>query len=191
MIQKIGVIFQDVNSLGLLKGLRTRLGCNADFVPPPAPVGRSVTMTRTQAKIACAFFRKQGVDLIVRFTDADDQQWQHVRTSELATLRQFASASVVCGVAVRNTEHWLARMRVAQSLGISLPAGADPTDHVKAAISKAKNPYEDASSTIARLVSEAPTSSFKACFADSAFTTFYDDCRAEASLAGCDTANEQ
>ena len=139
MIEKIGVIYQDANSLGFLKGLQSRLNCDAELISPPAPIGISQTLTRKQARNAWLYFCKKGVDLIVRFTDADTDRWQDIRRSELEVFPDEANATTVCGVAVDNTENWLALdpSYIAQALDIpehELMNSAQQTGRIKSAL---------------------------------------------------------
>src|SRR5437868_1574405 len=108
MIRRIGVILQDANSLGFLRGLQGRLGCHAALIQPTVAVGRSTTMTRRQALLAWTQFKHAGVELIVRFTDSDIHRWQDVRRNELQMFPTDAQSLLICGVANSNTEQWLA-----------------------------------------------------------------------------------
>ncbi len=195
MIEKIGVIYQDANSLGLLKGLKARLKCDAEWAYAPTNVGKSVYMTRKQAMTARAKFRKEGVDLIVRFTDADDHRWQDVRRGEQKTFEDITGETLVCGVAVRNTELWLNLMQpyLAEKLNIppaDLSTSEDPTGLIKNALKKMQGPDQDASDLVASIVKEAPDSAFRAMLDHASFQRFYTDCRAEAKKADCTVPNE-
>ena len=100
MIERIGAIVQDANSLGLLRGLQARLNCQAEIVEGPRAIGKSSTMKSKQGRIAWAEFQKKTVDLIVRFTDADKGRWQDVRRHELESVfPKDARSILVCGVA--------------------------------------------------------------------------------------------
>jgi len=196
LIEKIGVICQDANSLGFLKGLKARLKCQAELIPAPAVVGKSTTMTRRQAKNAWAFFKKNGVDLIIRFTDADNSRWQDVQRSELEIFPEPAKSILVCGVAVRNTEHWLGLMQSYLAETINLPkaqlrtATTDPTNQIKARLRKMREFDQDASDVVALIVENAPTEAFQLMLQHNSFQKFYGDCRAEAKKSDCDVPNE-
>lgn len=191
MIQKIGVIVQDANSIGLLNGLRRRFGCQADFIQPQPPVGKSTYLTRKQARAACAYFKQQGVDIIIRFTDADNDRWQDVKRSETNLLGKYSQVPIVCGVAVRNTEHWLFRMGVAAQLGVIPQASADPTDHVKGALDRMTPSGAKKSDYVAGLVAGQSPESFKQAFSCDALSDFYRDCRAIAKQFQCEVTNER
>ncbi len=196
MIQKIGIICQDANSRGFLEGLKTRLGCSAELIPVPIAVGKSVYMTKRQSKIAWAYLRKQGVDLIIRFTDADDARRQDVQRGELKTFPDAAQSIFVCGVAVRNTEHWLNLdpQYLAEKLGLSsvqrTDRNSDPTGLIKSALSKIRRPEEKSSDVVARLIQEAPSDVFKIWLRNKSLQEFYSDCRQAALRAECDVPNE-
>lgn len=195
MIEKIGVICQDANSYGLLEGLKARLGCGAELIPAPMNAGKSVYMNKRQVKNAFAHFRKKGVDLIVRFTDADNHRWQDVRRGEQETFEGVTGGTLVCGVAVRNTEHWLNLMQgyLAEKLDISLhdlSGNENPTGLIKNALKRVRRPDQNASDVVADLVKEAPTSAFQAMLKHKSFRSFYSDCRAEARKADCEVSNE-
>jgi hypothetical protein len=96
LIDRIGVICQDAVSRGFLLRIRDRLGCHGTFVDAPISVGISSTMTRTQAKTAWRHFEKQGVGLIVRFTDADDHRWQDVERNEIEVFSIAPPELFVC-----------------------------------------------------------------------------------------------
>lgn len=192
MISKIGVIVQDSHSLGLLEGMKRRFGCDAELVQPVGPVGKSTYLNRGQAKSACAQFKHKGVDIILRFTDADNDRWQDVRKKELRILEKYACGTpVVCGVAVRNTEHWLVRMGVAAMLQVNLNSSDDPTGDVKGAIGRRKPSGEGKPDYVARLVSDQADDTFKQAFDCNAFDAFYSDCRAIAKRFDCDVSNER
>jgi len=190
MIRRIGVIVQDANSLGFLKGLQQRLGCEAQLVTPTVAVGRSSIMTRRQALLAWTQFRRLGVDLIVRFTDADARRWQDVQRHELDLFPADARSILVCGVADTNTEQWLGLHTpyVARRLGVEEAELRDPrhrTERIKGAITAAVAPDSDKSDVVASLVKEAPADVFRQWLTDAALRTFVDDCRAAALRADC------
>lgn len=195
MIRKIGLIYQDQNSLGFLVGLRDRLNCDATFVEPPTAIGKSRVLTRKQAKSAWAYFEKQGVDLVVRFTDADQTRWQDTRRDELARVPDIARAIWLCAVASENTEAWLCLDNdyLARVLNLSttgLPTRAERTGFIKQSLTRIRQPGEGASDVVARIVRDAPRDAFRRWLMNDALRTFYSDCRSAAIAAGCDTKNE-
>ena len=195
MITKIGVICQDASSLGFLRGLRRRLECEAEFVGPPAPIGKNSLLTTKNAKMAWEYFRKKNVDLIVRFTDADKARWQTVRRRELDVFPDEARDLLVCGVAVKNVEDWLCidTHYLAESAGIPRTDLADPqhrTGRIKRAIQGLANSGVGKSDVVEKLVADADPEVFKRWLVDESFRGFYTDCRAAASRANCETPNE-
>ncbi len=196
MIQTIGVICQDANSLGLLRGLQSRLSCGAEFIASPTPIGKSRQMNRKQARDAWFFFRQRGAHLIVRFTDADRHRWQDVRRAELAIFPQEARSLVICGVAVENAEDWLNLDAdyLADKLQIAVDDLTDSvhrTGRIKNAIARRKHEDERTSDVVAALVRDAPSDVFHRWLAtDDALRTFYSDCRSAAASADCPTPNE-
>jgi hypothetical protein len=107
MIRRIGVIYQDATSLGLLIGLQQRLGCSAEIVEPTASIGRSTNMNRRQATLAWQQFYSRGAELIIRLTDADGNRWQDVKRYELDVFPPASRSILICGVCDRNVESWL------------------------------------------------------------------------------------
>ena len=195
MIQRIGVIAQDANSVGFLRGLQKRLGCNAEFIPAPSNIGRSSMLNRRQAIIAWRSFQNKGVDLIVRFTDSDGARWQDVRRNELEMFPEEARSILVCGVAVENTEHWLALdiAHIATALHVEPSTLSDRTqltDRIKSAIASMPSGGLDSSERVATIVSNTQPSIFKKWLADDSLRGFYQDCRAAASRVNCQTTNE-
>ena len=195
MIQRIGVVYQDAYSLGLLKGLQARLKCLADIVPAPGTVGRGQHMTAYQAKQACLFFKAKAVDVIIRFTDADGGRWQEVRRDELAVFSSDVRSQLVCGVAVNNTEEWLcaAPDYLAGVLGIDaadIRSTPDQSSLVKHAIARSRLGTETVSDVVQRLVTQAPPDAFKRWLCVESFGDFYADCRRLASLFNCETRKE-
>lgn len=195
MIEKIGVIYQDLNSLGFLCGLRDRLKCKAKFVRPPTHIGKTRDLPRKVAKSAWRCFKKQGVDLVVRITDADQDRWQEVRRKAFAAVPDEASSTWICGVAVNNLEEWMSQdiSYLADVLGLPPGELEDPTHRtgrVKRALVQARRDDESASDTVARVVRDAPTEVFRRWLKDDALKELYTDCRAAAARADCDTPNE-
>ncbi len=195
MITKIGVIYQDRNSIGFLRGLRDRLKCDAEFVEPPARVGKPRILPRQRAKFAWLYFRKQGVDLVVRFTDADRDRWQEVRREELERVPPEARAMWICGVAVNNPEEWLCLHvhHLAAILEVPPDQLDDPaarTGVVKRALAALTRTDAGQSDVVARIVRNAPCEVFRRWLEDDALRKFYSDCRAAAARAECETPNE-
>ena len=195
MITRIGVIYQDANSLGFLRGLRDRLACEAELVEPRAAIGKPRRLPTKQATRAWVEFKNAGVDLIVRFTDADQDRWQDVRRNELEVVPDEGKSVWICGVAVKNTEDWLCldRTYLARVLDVtvqSLKDSEDRTGLIKHALSKSRHTGEGKSDVVARIVRDAPREVFRRWLGDDAFRRFYTDCRAAAAAADCDTPNE-
>lgn len=195
MIQRIGVIYQDRLSRGFLEGLRGRLRCEADLVEPPARIGISRDLSRREAKLAWLYFQRKGVDLIVRFTDADRARWQEVRRRELERVPNDAKSLWICGVAVDSVEGWLAldRTYLANALGVGETDIANRQNRVgviKHAFAKLRNSVEWETDVVARFVGEAPSTVFRKWLEDDALRTFYTDCRSAAAREDCDTPNE-
>ena len=195
MITRIGVIYQDANSLGFLRGLRDRLQCRAEFIPPPTAIGKTKRLPRRQAKRAWSYFRKKEADLVVRFTDADGDRWQDVQRGELQDAPSEAESLWVCGVAVNNPEEWLYldRAHLAAVLEVPLEELDDPehrTPRIKAALARLTSPEEGKSDVVARIVRDAPREVFRRWLLDDALRRFYTDRRAAAAASVCDTPNE-
>src|SRR5260370_11933836 len=147
MIERIGVVCQDRNSFGFLQALKRRLNCAAELIEPTTGfLGKSTTMTRKQATLAAKdLFDKRRVDLIVRFTDADRNRWQDIRRQEQGVFPDQFASMIVCGVAVENTEQWLALDRgyIGLALGIPHAAALAPqelTEAIKSAIPPQSDP---------------------------------------------------
>jgi hypothetical protein len=117
---------------------------------------------------------------------------QVVKRNELNLLTRYAAGTpVIFGVAVRNTEHWLARMGIAAQLGVNLQPSTDPTGHLKGALNRSTPPGVKKSDYVARLVAEQSPDSFKQAFSCPAFSDFYSDCRAIAKQLKCEVTNER
>ncbi|MCI0640859.1 MAG: hypothetical protein L0Y72_31200 [Gemmataceae bacterium] len=142
MIHRIGVVCQDRNSRGFLEGIKRRLKCDAQLIEPTTgALGKSTTMTKRQAKLATTDLLRKSVDLIVRFTDADKNRWQDVQRQELGAFPHECNSIIVCGVAVENTEQWLALdpPYIEQALAIANAARLSPdqlTNAIKNAIAR-------------------------------------------------------
>jgi hypothetical protein len=153
-------------------------------------------MSRTQAKLAAAYFERLGVELIIRFTDADANRWQEIRHLELGAFPDRFASMVVCGVAVENVEQWLGLDRgyIGEALGI--PGAArlgrqELTGAIKSAIARGRSPDEPVWEVTARVVGNAPGEVFRAWLrADAALHDFYRDCRAAALRGNCPVPNE-
>lgn len=196
MIEKILAIYQDANSLGFLKGLQARLQCAAEWIPPPAAIGKPQYLNHKAGKIAWAKCRKENADLLVRFTDADADRWQEVRRTETESFPEDARSLVVCGVAVRCPEEWIALdpPYICQYLDLSandLANSAVRIGRIKSALLRSRRPEEETSQVVARIVSEAPTEVFRRWLQrDDALRCFYNDCRAAALRSNCEVNNE-
>ena len=196
MIQKIGVIYQDATSLGFLKGIKTRLGCDAELVLPRPPIGKPQLLPARKARLAWEQFHKDGVDLVVRFTDADRARWQEVQRRELRAFPNDARSFLICGVAVNNPEQWLALDPIycRQMLHISeenWSSAPDLTGIVKRAVARAAEATgEDKSEFVAGLVRNAPLEVFRLWLQDPSLSAFYKDCRAAALQSNCPVPNE-
>ena len=195
MIRKIGVIYQDANSLGFLCGLRDRLTCEAEFIPPPSRIGTTRDLRASSARLAWRSFKAQGADLVVRFTDSDQGSWQDVRRGGIRVVPPEGRSQWLCGVAVSNVEEWLCLDvdYIANALEIPRSELEDPasrTGRVKRALRQARRGDEDASEVAARLVREAPRAVFRRWLEDKSLRRFYSDCRTAAARDNCDTPNE-
>lgn len=195
MILKIGIIYQDLNSLGFLRGLKDRLKCDAELIPPPTAMGKPRQLPRRSANAAWQYFQKKGVDLVVRFTDADGQPWQEVKRKELDVVPHEGQSIWICAIAVNNPEEWLCLDEgyLAEVLGVPKEELRDPVqraDRVKSAIKAAEPAVEDRSEIVARIVRRAPQKVFRRWLEDNALRTFYTDCRNAAKRADCETPDE-
>ena len=197
MITRIGVLYEDVTSLGFLDGLRQRLRCDAELVRPTGAIAKTPHLTRRTAKRAWEFFQARGVDLVVRFTDADKDPWQRKQQRETTLFPEGASGLVVCGVAARNVEDWLALDvgYLAKALRIEaseLRDGPDRTGRIKHAINVATTSSgEEKSNLVSRIVAQAPGDVFcRWLQRDDSLRTFYQDCRSAAAKDKCETPNE-
>ncbi|RJP35059.1 MAG: hypothetical protein C4547_10120 [Phycisphaerales bacterium] len=193
MIRKIGIIAQDAGSIGFLRGLKARLKCKAELVEPPAPIGCTQFLPRRKALLAWEYFRNRGVDLIVRFTDADGDRWQEVKRKELDVFPPEAQSILVCGVAVNNVEEWL-RLDVTYFAGFVDRSVSDVMNAdygmYKRALGRAMRDCESKSETVERFVVDAPPQTFKRWLDDAALRRLYQDARAAAVRANCDVPNE-
>lgn len=195
MITKIGVIYQDANSIGFLRGIRDRLKCRAEFIGPPTPIGKTRDLPKREALKAWKYFQKKGVQLVVRFTDADRTRWQDVRRREFQRVPDDVKSIWLCGVAVENVEGWLYldTEYLSGALGLDHSRIGDATTataHVKKAIIRTRTPDENGSDVVARLVRDAPSAVFRRWLKDRALRAFYSDCRDAAARADCQTPNE-
>lgn len=197
MINKIGAVYQDSYSRGFLLGLKARLDCQAEFLIPEGNVGRNKLMKRKQALLAWTFFREAGVDLVVRFTDADRDRWQEVKRRELSVFPQESRAFLVCGVAVNNPEEWMARTPwyLAEQLDLDeqeITNAQDASSVVKKAIDRrATRESASCSSIVERLVKDAPAEVFRRWLQDEALQDLYDECRSAALRQNCHVPNER
>ena len=186
MIDRIGIIYQDAYARGFLEGLQSRLQCKAELVPPSTSAGRSRHMTKAQARKASNYFRNRregSVDIVIRFTDADGKRWQDVKRDETSIFPDDAAELLVCGVAVENTEEWLASdpdylARALEIQPADITNARDKSSVIKAAINRTLADGERVSDVVARLVQETPPHVFKRWLANEAFRDFYEGCRA-------------
>lgn len=194
MIRKIGVICEDARSRGFLIGLRDRLDCRAELVESPFP--SPTHLTRKTAKKQADSLQKCGVDLLVRFVDADGRRWQDVEREERSLFPDTYREMLVCGVAVENVENWLAldAEYLASSLHLDpneSQGTALVTGRVKKAIAVQAHDPVAKSEVVARVVRECPDPVFANWLKkDKALRAFYDACRQAANRASCETPNE-
>lgn len=196
MIQRIGVLCQDRISFGFLEGLKRRLKCGAELIEPTTgSLAKSTMMTTRQARLAWAALHKNGIELLVRFTDADEHRWQEVARHELNVFPPASSSLIVVGVATRNVEEWLAADLdyLSSFLNIdrvSLESDPNRSDAIKGAIARSRSPDEPESAVVIRLVEGAPANVFRAWLQNDSLRRFYADCRAAALRDTCETPNE-
>jgi len=195
MIRRAGVIYQDMHSLGFLRGLKKRLDCQANLISAPTGAGRTRNMTRKQGRIAWIYFQQKSVDVVVRLTDADRARWQDVKREELAVFPDAAQNAIVCGIAVNNTEEWLALDPDYLAKQLDLDANEirsrnDRTDLIKRAITRKTKPYERTADFVERIVTGAPDDVFKRWLQNDSFRDFYTACRGIANQHDCQTPNE-
>ncbi len=195
MINKIGLIYQDGNSAGFLRGLCDRLACKAELITPPSAIGKTQVMPRRQIILAWKYFQTRGVDLVVRFTDADRSRWEDIQRDEMSRVPDDAKSMWICGVAVNNVEEWLCLDvgNLATLLGIDssrIPVGKDQTGVVKGLISRNCLIDESGCDVAARIVRDTPQRVFRRWLEEPSLSSFYSECRAAATRAGCETPNE-
>lgn len=195
MIEKIGVIYQDPTSLGVLLGIRDRLGCTAELIPPKPSIGAPRLLPSRQIKKAVKYFLSQRVDLIVRFTDADGQGYQDTERTEVQRVPEQYREIWVEGVAVENVEDLLCRSRnnLAEVLGIQvseLECAMTAGGRVKHLIAELFGAGEKTSEAVRRFVRELPEAAFRRWLQDSSFRRFYDACRRAAALQDCEVRSE-
>lgn len=195
MIEKIGVICQDAYSKGFLMGLKRRLRCEAELLDPPGSIGKNKNITRKNAELAWAYFREQGTDLVVRFTDADRSRWQNVRRDDYDAFPEPSRYLMVCGVAVENVEDWLVLDADYMSGVLGVPADelrnpAQRSDKVKKALKRIAISDESSSEVVARVVEEVPSEVFRRWLSEPSLGRFYSDCRAAAAREKCEVPNE-
>lgn len=197
MIRKIGVLYQDANSYGFLEGVKRRLKCEAELVAPStAALSKSTMMSSRQARLAVKILQKEGVDVIVRFTDADGNRWQDIQRQEIGAFPEQVKEMLICGVAVNNVEQWLALdpAYIGSVLSINDVSALPPdqqTAVIKKAIAHQRQPDEPAHEVTARIVADAPSEVFQRWLkSDEALRNFYQECRRIAARADCDVPNE-
>lgn len=195
MIERIGVIYQDQISLGFLRGLRDRLNCKAELIGPPAAIGMTQLMTRKTIIKAWAHFQDKGVDLIVRFTDADNDRWQDIKRKELERVPEDAKPLWIVAVAENNPEDWLCLDLdySVKNLQVSREGldSSDRTDIVKNAVARKVCDDDGVSGIVADLVRRAEPACFHRWLRDSdSLRGFYKACRSAARNRKCPTPNE-
>lgn len=193
-ITRIGAIYQDVYAKGFLEGLKERLGCTAELIPPPGHVGKTRNMTRKQARNAWMYLQNRA-DIVVRLTDADGLRWQDVNHGEQEAFPEATKSVLVCGTAVNNTEDWLAldTGRLAKELGVEkadIQASPERSSVIKAAVVRSRRDDESVANVVKRLVQNAPPSVFKRWLQEPSLNDFYCECRRIATSMQCDTPNE-
>ena len=192
MIAKIGVICQDRNSFEFLAGLRDRLKCKAELIEAPAVSGNTQRLHPRSVKNAWRYFHKRGVDLVIRFTDADGSRWQDVKRDESLTVPDEARSIWICAVAVDRVEDWLCLDRDYLAGCLSLePSDLQPqnrTGVIKHTAARHRALGE--TNVVARIVGDAPRHVFHRWLNDEALRSFYSDCRGAAKAHDCETPNE-
>ena len=194
MITRIGVIYQDANSGEFLRGLKDRLQCEAEIVEPPTPIGKQQVLTLKEANKAWKYFQKKGVDLVVRFTDADQDRWQDVQRWEKERVPPGAESIWIIGIAVENVEQWLCLDQDYLKDKLQLAPGDlkdknTRTGQVKRAI-KIRRSRGGGESVVSGLVREAPPTVFKRWLKDKALNAFYSKCKDAAKDSDCEIPNE-
>ena len=132
---------------------------------------------------------------------SEDNIWSNTKIrfsferGESKTFEDSTGESLVCGVAVRNTEQWLNLMQAYLAETLDIPAAEfsasqDPTDLIKQALKRVRQPDQNASDVVANIVRDAPPAAFKAMLGQESFRHFYSDCRAEALKVDCQVTNE-
>lgn len=196
MIEKIGIVYQDITSKGFLIGLKIRLDCNAELIDPPTSIGKQRQLRPRDAKLVWRYFQKKGVNLVVRFTDADGHGWQSTKQEDIKRIPDEARATWVCGVATENVEDWLSidTSYISQELTIDdreLDDDLKRTGRIKNAITKACASQQlEKSELVANLVAKAPKAVFRKWLTNPSLRKFYGECRSAASKADCSTPNE-
>ena len=195
MIERIGVIYQDKSSFGFLRGVEDRLNCRARLLGPPSAIGKTQCLSRNNARNAWRYFSGKGVDLVVRFTDADGRPWKEVRQQELSRVPSEARSLWICGVTVNNTEDWLAldTPYIASHLQLQESKLGNPKERtgiIKHAILQQARGGENPSDVVRRIVVSAPPDVFRKWLTDASLRAFYTECRNAARQTGCETPNE-
>lgn len=195
MIERVGVIYEDAVSRGFLLGVRDRLRCAAELIPPTPAIGRTTSLTRKTARRAWRYFQNRAVQLVVLFTDSDDDRWQSERREQTDMFPSEARSVFICAVAVSDVEDWLAldMQYIASALELNVEELKDPihrADRIKRALKRARREDEGLSEAVARIVREAPPPVFRRWLGDRALRTFYTDCRSAAKAADCETPSE-
>ena len=139
---------------------------------------------------------KEGAGLLIRLVDADESDWQVIRSDEIGKFPDAAEALLVCGVTNRRIEDWLALdeklMREVLGLPSSFALPQDPlqrVDVIKGAIKRACRPGEGTHDVVERLVRALGSSNAKAWVGDGAFETFLTDCLDAARRDDCQVSD--
>lgn len=180
MIQRIGVVRQGPNDIGFLRGLRDRMGCNAELVELRVRSKNRRTI-RSEFRKAWVQAKQLGVDLVVRLTDSDGPNWQDIQREELDGSPEESRSLLVIGVAAPNVEGWLAADWNYCSTKLNLghtPAAEDLTGAIKKGISRSRAPDQDFSNFVAHFVADVPTQGFEHWLENPSFRKFYGDLRA-------------
>jgi hypothetical protein len=193
MIRRIGIIYQGPNDKGLLMGIRDRLGCGAELIEPRIR-GRTQKSTWKTCRKNWERFQRQGVDLVVRLTDADGDRWQEVKREEQSAFPDEARAILVCGVTKGAVEAWLALDRHYLEEKLGIPAAEDLSEseiigRIKSAMSQQHS--EDYDQALRYMVCEASPEVFQKWLAERSFREFYADCRNAALREGDCSINDE
>ncbi len=193
MIERVLAICQGPNDIGLLTGLRDRLGCAADVrssLNDPALRQRGVHLLRTNAKRIWVEAQRTGIHLVVRLTDSDGRPFQQILREERSRFPEPAQPFLVCGVCDPDVEHWLNLDTIYAAGRLNFDPQDLPSDRVGYSsfikhriqlVSGGKRP-EDYRDFIAQFVREAPDETMRRWLKDQSFGDFYSECVRVAKL---------